>query len=148
MVHTDLVTASEVFFSSRRRHTRFRNVTGVQTCALPICLLSACAFSFVNPDELVSAHLLVRCEGVGDFLIHRNELVLEQDARFARPRAMLPGVHQPRVGCCPLRERGSAPARAGSPSSRTCTTRRALSRSPFYRSPRAAPPPPPVTSNA
>src|ERR1043166_9313055 len=24
------------FFSSRRRHTRFRNVTGVQTCALPI----------------------------------------------------------------------------------------------------------------
>src|ERR1043166_356055 len=25
-----------VFFSSRRRHTRFRNVTGVQTCALPI----------------------------------------------------------------------------------------------------------------
>src|ERR1043166_8524959 len=26
------------FFSSRRRHTRFRNVTGVQTCALPICV--------------------------------------------------------------------------------------------------------------
>src|ERR1043166_7605367 len=25
-----------VFFSSRRRHTRFRNVTGVQKCALPI----------------------------------------------------------------------------------------------------------------
>src|SRR6056300_1820138 len=25
------------FFSSRRRHTRFLNVTGVQTCALPIC---------------------------------------------------------------------------------------------------------------
>src|SRR6056300_487632 len=24
------------FFSSRRRHTRFLNVTGVQTCALPI----------------------------------------------------------------------------------------------------------------
>src|SRR6056297_1445715 len=26
------------FFSSRRRHTRFSGVTGVQTCALPICL--------------------------------------------------------------------------------------------------------------
>src|SRR5210317_1131537 len=26
----------ECFFSSRRRHTRFLNVTGVQTCALPI----------------------------------------------------------------------------------------------------------------
>ena len=27
------------FFSSRRRHTRYISVTGVQTCALPICLL-------------------------------------------------------------------------------------------------------------
>ena len=26
------------FFSSRRRHTRLLTVTGVQTCALPICL--------------------------------------------------------------------------------------------------------------
>src|SRR5881628_1979996 len=25
------------FFSSRRRHTRCQSVTGVQTCALPIC---------------------------------------------------------------------------------------------------------------
>src|SRR3546814_2805762 len=29
---------SYVFFSSRRRHTRCALVTGVQTCALPICL--------------------------------------------------------------------------------------------------------------
>src|SRR5210317_2279644 len=29
------------FFSSRRRHTRFLNVTGVQTWALPICLNSS-----------------------------------------------------------------------------------------------------------
>src|SRR3546814_8162434 len=28
------------FFSSRRRHTRCALVTGVQTCALPICLWS------------------------------------------------------------------------------------------------------------
>src|SRR3546814_2649548 len=28
-----------VFFSSRRRHTRCALVTGVQTCALPICRL-------------------------------------------------------------------------------------------------------------
>src|SRR3546814_9497641 len=27
------------FFSSRRRHTRCALVTGVQTCALPICLI-------------------------------------------------------------------------------------------------------------
>src|SRR3546814_6968378 len=30
-----------VFFSSRRRHTRCALVTGVQTCALPICVLVA-----------------------------------------------------------------------------------------------------------
>src|SRR3546814_9294526 len=29
------------FFSSRRRHTRCALVTGVQTCALPICSVSA-----------------------------------------------------------------------------------------------------------
>src|SRR3546814_8065895 len=29
------------FFSSRRRHTRCALVTGVQTCALPICHLAA-----------------------------------------------------------------------------------------------------------
>src|SRR3546814_5406251 len=28
------------FFSSRRRHTRCALVTGVQTCALPICVMS------------------------------------------------------------------------------------------------------------
>src|SRR3546814_6135466 len=33
-----------VFFSSRRRHTRCALVTGVQTCALPICR-SGCAKS-------------------------------------------------------------------------------------------------------
>src|SRR2546425_6018330 len=30
------VHAVQFFFSSRRRHTRFRTLTGVQTCALPI----------------------------------------------------------------------------------------------------------------
>ena len=35
------------FFSSRRRHTRCADVTGVQTCALPILLISA-------PDTLIS----------------------------------------------------------------------------------------------
>src|SRR3546814_14803663 len=29
-----------VFFSSRRRHTRCALVTGVQTCALPICAIT------------------------------------------------------------------------------------------------------------
>src|SRR6056300_1822350 len=33
LTYTDI---AGFFFSSRRRHTRFLNVTGVQTCALPI----------------------------------------------------------------------------------------------------------------
>src|SRR3546814_7352329 len=33
------VTIMKFFFSSRRRHTRCALVTGVQTCALPICFL-------------------------------------------------------------------------------------------------------------
>src|SRR3546814_1255079 len=35
-----------VFFSSRRRHTRCALVTGVQTCALPICVPRECAVPF------------------------------------------------------------------------------------------------------
>src|SRR5881396_3920120 len=31
------IESSIFFFSSRRRHTRWYEVTGVQTCALPIC---------------------------------------------------------------------------------------------------------------
>ena len=35
------------FFSSRRRHTRWNNVTGIQTCALPISNIG----STIVPDE-------------------------------------------------------------------------------------------------
>ena len=34
------------FFSSRRRHTRYGTVTGVQTCALPICSLEPHPMSY------------------------------------------------------------------------------------------------------
>src|SRR3546814_10442069 len=37
------VDVSFFFFSSRRRHTRCALVTGVQTCALPICCCSCCS---------------------------------------------------------------------------------------------------------
>src|SRR3546814_8550174 len=37
---TYIVCTTLFFFSSRRRHTRCALVTGVQTCALPICCLS------------------------------------------------------------------------------------------------------------
>src|SRR3546814_7742309 len=41
------------FFSSRRRHTRCALVTGVQTCALPICLAHPCHDA--RPDDPVEA---------------------------------------------------------------------------------------------
>src|SRR3546814_2247694 len=44
-------------FSSRRRHTRCALVTGVQTCALPIC--SVVAASLVPEDRKASAVALM-----------------------------------------------------------------------------------------
>src|SRR3546814_10756195 len=46
-----IVFVSFFFFSSRRRHTRCALVTGVQTCALPICATrhaAGLAHSFSN----------------------------------------------------------------------------------------------------
>src|SRR3546814_5601504 len=45
------------FFSSRRRHTRCALVTGVQTCALPIC--RDCE-RMVNRDRNIFGSLLVK----------------------------------------------------------------------------------------
>src|SRR3546814_20280725 len=60
------------FFSSRRRHTRCALVTGVQTCALPICLKLDCdlvidlcplAISVIDDDDNVAmAWLLISIE--------------------------------------------------------------------------------------
>src|SRR3546814_5504781 len=41
------------FFSSRRRHTRCALVTGVQTCALPICYDQIMTLSAATPAALV-----------------------------------------------------------------------------------------------
>src|SRR3546814_18578601 len=45
------------FFSSRRRHTRCALVTGVQTCALPICVLRL--HVLVDLDQALELSLLV-----------------------------------------------------------------------------------------
>src|SRR3546814_4300248 len=42
------------FFSSRRRHTRCALVTGVQTCALPICARTM-SLSFKDLDQYTGA---------------------------------------------------------------------------------------------
>src|SRR5213082_4112384 len=47
------------FFSSRRRHTRLCQVTGVQTCALPIFFFKAQIHALVSPvaSTLPGVHL-------------------------------------------------------------------------------------------
>src|SRR6056297_3413195 len=51
------------FFSSRRRHTRFSGVTGVQTCALPICDHLAVALGRGVGDGLADGGLAVGAFG-------------------------------------------------------------------------------------
>src|SRR3546814_7945837 len=46
-----------LFFSSRRRHTICALVTGVQTCALPICIYLGIWGSNVDFDDGDEAHL-------------------------------------------------------------------------------------------
>ena len=41
------------FFSSRRRHTRYISVTGVQTCALPICRVGSCDGTSDEPGRIL-----------------------------------------------------------------------------------------------
>src|SRR3546814_18751822 len=63
-----LATCRLFFFSSRRRHTRCALVTGVQTCALPICLqrrLQIRRAPFSAPDQLQATH-------------HRPHLMMEE----------------------------------------------------------------------
>src|SRR3546814_4681854 len=53
------------FFSSRRRHTRCALVTGVQTCALPICALVNSGFLDGLPVEEAKRAVIARAEGEG-----------------------------------------------------------------------------------
>jgi len=53
-----ILAGDSFFFSSRRRHTRFRNVTGVQTCALPICVLVSNLLDKEPPLRLLTSGVL------------------------------------------------------------------------------------------
>src|SRR3546814_5580264 len=65
------------FFSSRRRHTRCALVTGVQTCALPICARSA------QPGKVREGRWLV---GMGVAAAFRNNLLTKSAARVGLDR--------------------------------------------------------------
>src|SRR3546814_6737619 len=73
-----------LFFSSRRRHTRCALVTGVQTCALPICLF--------DPDRVETRSLRSK-EDAHDYRYFPDPdlLPLELDIAFLHQcRASLP----------------------------------------------------------
>src|SRR3546814_6186657 len=71
-----------LFFSSRRRHTRCALVTGVQTCALPIYVISPLTDGFDDSEGFLTQQ---RMQSMG-----RDELrvVLPADVRFMQDLAM------------------------------------------------------------
>src|SRR3546814_5852479 len=85
------------FFSSRRRHTRCALVTGVQTCALPICPkspsescrpktladLSETSFFLETFGQMAECPKVSRVFGVSDMLIgYARVSTYEQNARL------------------------------------------------------------------
>src|SRR3546814_8248325 len=71
------------FLSSRRRHTRCALVTGVQTCALPICRL--CAYTGGLPDSVPGMTLDRQCSsGLQTISIAAKNIIAgEQDIVIA-----------------------------------------------------------------
>src|SRR3546814_6923749 len=64
------------FFSSRRRHTRCALVTGVQTCALPICRL---ALYVDGADECDPRKCLIKGGGAA---LTREKIIAEASDKF------------------------------------------------------------------
>src|SRR3546814_11112671 len=86
------------FFSSRRRHTRCALVTGVQTCALPIC--SPCESNQAEVQiSALSSDFLVSISGRAPFLarwvITEEQLILREDQ--GGERAGLSDAHRRRL---------------------------------------------------
>src|SRR3546814_6347879 len=78
--YSSLIFCFDCFFSSRRRHTRCALVTGVQTCALPICLSSAYAhlgscysLSGCPEDGLAMVRTALRLNPLDTQNFHRSE---------------------------------------------------------------------------
>ena len=73
------------FFSSRRRHTRYISVTGVQTCALPISHLVATLEQLVDEESLVH-------DVDGPSLVVQPSALVSQVSRIAHERGATPGL--------------------------------------------------------
>ncbi|GKB79428.1 hypothetical protein Tco_0946323 [Tanacetum coccineum] len=67
---------AEFFLSSRRRHTRYWNVTGVQTCALPIsCLEDHYGMLWAYASEILSSNPGSTCKMSVDSMPDRKSVV-------------------------------------------------------------------------
>src|SRR3546814_3572033 len=80
-----------MFFSSRRRQTRCALVTGVQTCALPIC--TECA---VANAQSVALHDL---DSIANFVVQRGDL---SGARRGKKRKL--SEHEMRIALSTYRD--------------------------------------------
>src|SRR3546814_2756692 len=78
------------FFASRRRHTRFALVTGVQTCALPISLDAVQELRFPKffaPEHARSEEGLVAAQ-CGDYFRSQPFAISAGEGEGARQRAL------------------------------------------------------------
>src|SRR3546814_2378708 len=96
-----------IFFSSRRRHTRCALVTGVQTCALPICRQGLLAIDSERREK--PKHMIVEDEATepGPPFPIDDPVDREMVARQRRPyRQEQPGREAKRqIGRAACRER-------------------------------------------
>src|SRR3546814_761594 len=97
------IPMARVFFSSRRRHTRCALVTGVQTCALPICVVLALLALMIR--ELTLPFVLLMG---GLALLSRNWRIFRVERRHAclRHRSLVP------CPCCLVRYHALRPGLA------------------------------------
>src|SRR3546814_5510395 len=98
MINTVWMCLFFFFFSSRRRHTRCALVTGVQTCALPICGKSMIA-EYEGAGDAPSAF---RPYGLG--LAHKHVPEMQRYSGLRHPPLLAPAVaHE--IGRASCRER-------------------------------------------
>src|SRR3546814_5985230 len=72
------------FFSSRRRHTRCALVTGVQTCALPICKIKTAMEGMKTLDQLSAADNQAVGEKLGPQMAAARQRAFAEIERIGR----------------------------------------------------------------
>src|SRR3546814_4463275 len=114
------------FFSSRRRHTRCALVTGVQTCALPICspalpedqgahaLVTSCAWISLRLESLTrkDLHMPVHCRSPLRCCRSRTEAKVRAERAASAASASSANARAPRRRNSSLAFTASSPERS------------------------------------